>query len=93
MLRTTDGNGAADDLHFQVQGRARLDGDSKIVQMEVEANVRGEYQIPPTVQGSTLFEISTTLAVKLGDYVVLAAAPASSASGSAIAIVVTVTAG
>ena len=62
------------------------------VQMEVEANVRGNYQIPPAVEGRTLFELNTTLAVKLGDYVVLAAAPASSASGSAIAIVVSVTA-
>ncbi len=92
LLRTDDGQGVADELRFQVQGRARLNGGSRIVQLEVEANVYGEYQTAPTVEHDTHFELRTTMAVKLGDYVVLAAAPASSASGSAIAVVVSVTA-
>ena len=92
LLRTSDGKGAADELRFHVQGRARLNGDSRIVQLEVQANVYGEYQTAPTVEHDAHFELHTTMAVKLGDYVVLAAAPSSSASGSAIAVVVSVTA-
>ncbi len=92
LLRTDDGQGAADELYFHVQGRARLDGDGKIVQMEVEANVQGEYQTDYTDEHDAHFELHTTMVAKLGDYVVLAAAPSSSASGSAIAVVVTVTA-
>lgn len=90
VLRTMDGNGVPEDLHFHVQGRARLNSDSKIVQMQVEANVHGEYQTPDWGQTHTQFETNTTIAVRLGRYVVLAAAPSSSASGSAIAVVVTV---
>ena len=91
-------NGQADNITIRVHGNVRTTGSPDSVEMGVSAkltasqyeNVSGS---PGRIVNRTIFDIDTRLNVKLGDYVVLAAAPSSSGDGRAIALVVRATAG
>jgi hypothetical protein len=85
-LRPTQEPGAGkDDLTFQVRGEARIQSGD-IVQLTIEAILKGAY-----LGGSVHFSLETTLAAKLGSYVILGASPSSTAEGDAVALAVRVT--
>jgi hypothetical protein len=96
-------SGQAGDITIRVNGQVRLSGRPESIDMSVSANLRAPRAIgtSPTAGGAkteqrvvqTIFDIATTLNVKLDDYVVLAAAPSSTGDGRAIALVVRATAG
>lgn len=77
-------NGGA--LEFLVEGTVRPSPQPGHARIEV----RGEVHFLPTGEApaSTLFRVETTLITRLGDYVVVAAAPSSMTSGEALALVV-----
>ncbi len=75
-----------EDLAFGVEGAARVMPDTNTVQLEVRANVHGEFTSVANT-GQTSFEINTNVSTRLGDYVILTAAPSSTSSGDAIALV------
>jgi hypothetical protein len=81
-----------EDLSFYVRGRARLQSAEDIVQVNINAVMKGKYQDSGTLAaGDVNFEVNTTIATELGNYVILAAAPSSTAQGDAIALAVKVT--
>lgn len=82
-----------EDLSLTIEGVARLQPQSKLVQLTLEAHVRGTYRRALDSPAAAAFAIETTISMKLGSYVILAATPASTASGDAVALVVRVTAG
>ncbi len=82
-----------EDLLLVVSGVARLQPQSELVQLTIQARISGSYQRGPDSPADAAFEIDTTIAMNLGSYVILAAAPASTASGDAVALVVRVTTG
>ena len=96
-------NGQAGDISIRVSGQGRLSGRPESIDMSVSANLRAPRVVgeSTTVNGvesvqravQSIFDIATTLNVKLDDYVVLAAAPSSNGDGRAIALVVRATAG
>lgn len=51
----------------------------------------GRAKLDHADEGDIAFNLNTTIAVELGSYAILAAAPTSTADGSAIALVVRVT--
>ena len=91
VLKTQGNDGVGDDLRFLVEGIAHLDSENGIVQLEVKAAAQGKYTNSDLSGGGTEFEVSTTVVAKVGAYVILAAAPASTADGDAIAVAVRVT--
>lgn len=91
-LRTVHEEGMAEDnLLLKVRGEARLQPNSRLVRLNINAYVGGKYTDPEIGGGETHFEAETTIAAKLGSYVILAAAPGSTARGDTIALVVRVT--
>ncbi|MCH7872982.1 MAG: hypothetical protein IID33_14905 [Planctomycetes bacterium] len=96
-------SGQAGDIKIRVRGSVGQSGSPDSVEMSVTA----ELTVPKFVEGisskgvkfrqrsgsQSLFDIETRLNVKLGDYVVLAAAPSSFGDGRAIALVVRATLG
>jgi hypothetical protein len=82
-------------LVFEVSGQARVQSGGEHVHLSVHAAIRGDYvaRAKGADEGETHFDASTTIAAKLGSYVILAAAPSSTAQGDTIALVVRVTAG
>ncbi len=79
------------ELRFSVEGMAQLSEDGKTVQIAIDAGVYGEYVLLANeAESQTLFETETTIATRLGETVVLAASPASTANGSAIALAISV---
>ena len=90
-LSSRDPVGYGDSLKISVAGTARLDSDEDLVQLKLRTEVTGEFRTEEDHLGETNFAIDTTLVAKIGSYVVLAAAPASTADGEAIAVAVKVT--
>jgi|GEM_PF-2538253 len=90
-LQGASGDEIQDQLQFSVKGTAQLSEDDRTVQITIDAEVHGEY-FPPgrETAAQTLFESETTIATRLGETVVLAASPASTANGSAIALAISV---
>jgi Bacterial type II/III secretion system short domain len=84
-LDAPDGRG----LQFSVEGMVhRSDRTDETCRL----TLRG--RVSQTAKGKrTIFDIETTLAVKLGDYVVLASAPGKSEHGDILALIVRVTPG
>lgn len=78
-------------LKFQVKGTGRMLNDSGHVHLEVQAAVHGSTASGEGKGIPTQYEIDTTIVAPLGQFVVLAAAPGSTADGDAIAVVVRVT--
>jgi hypothetical protein len=77
-------------LQFNLKGTAQVQRGSDTVQLGVTAQMRG-HRATRDQPVATVFELESTLSVKLGSYVVLAAAPSTTESGSAIALAVRVT--
>ncbi len=94
-LRTVyDEQALEENLVFTVTGGARLQEDRNLVHLNVDAKIQGEYldESEGIANGEAHFHAATTIAAKLGSYVILAAAPGSTARGDTIALVVRVTA-
>ncbi len=91
-LHVGDDATGRDDLEFFVDGTARLASGGDDAWLTLRCRLGGNYSPKQGAGGETLFELETTVATKLGNYVVLAAAPSSTASGDAIALVVRLTA-
>jgi hypothetical protein len=91
-FQTTDADGAAADrLDFFVRGHARLQSATGVVQLRIEAAMQGDYTTGHGAAAVANFEVDTTIAAKLGSFVILAASPSSTAQGDAIALAVRVT--
>ena len=90
VLQDTDTEWVGDQLRFLVRGMGRLNVEEELVQLQVEALVQGKYRTEEEIGGETKFDVSTTVAAKLGDFVVLGAGPATTAKGNAIAVAVRV---
>jgi hypothetical protein len=91
MLRI-EVEGALDELlTFEVEGSVRTDADSRQVRVEMRARMYGHTAPEKRRETTAEFELETTLTAQLGQYVVLAAAPSSTASGDLVALVVQVT--
>ncbi len=89
-LRAVHGDDV-DELKFAVRGDVHLDAGGNVAQLDMRADVIGEYSNEEHM-GETAFEVNTALAAKLGGYAILAAGPSSTANGNAIALVLRVTA-
>lgn len=88
-----DGDTAgADDLIFNVGGTARLATTGDDAALTLRCRMNGEYSRSKDADTETIFELDTAIVTKLGNYVILAAAPSSTASGDAVALVVRLTA-
>lgn len=88
--KTTDGTSEV--LEFAVKGTARPLPETEFAQMEIRGQVFGEFgPDEEKPEGRTQFDVNTTLTLKLGEYVVLAAAPSTTSAGDAIALAVRVT--
>ena len=91
-----DGDAAADDLTFNVEGVVRLAAGGDDASLTLRGRMDGEYSRnkdkDTRTDAKTIFELDTSVATKLGNYVILAAAPSSTASGDAVALVVRLTA-
>lgn len=83
--------GPEDHLSLEVSGSARWHADGQTAQIEVSAAMQGVYVRPQHDEKRTAFEVDTTIVTGMGQYVILAASPASTSSGSAAALVVRVT--
>lgn len=81
-----------DDLQFNVQGVARLASGGDDAWLTLRGRMVGKYSRNKDADAETVFELDTSVATKLGNYVILAAAPSSTASGDAVALVVRLTA-
>jgi len=83
---------AADDLTFNVEGVVRLASGADDAWLTLRGRMLGKYSRNKDAEAETVFELDTSVATKLGNYVILAAAPSSTASGDAVALVVRLTA-
>lgn len=85
-----------DDLQFNVQGVVRLASGADDAWLTLRGRMGGKYSrnkdTTAELRAETVFELDTSVATKLGNYVILAAAPSSTASGDAVALVVRLTA-
>jgi hypothetical protein len=77
-------------LKFDLRGQAHMRRNSDTVELEIIAEMSGPRANRKEPMAAR-FELSTTLTATLGKYVVLAAAPSSTESGSTIALAVRVT--
>lgn len=91
-LRQTGEAGSWEDLLFDAEGAVQLPREGKEVQLTLRATISGRYATDETADGNTQVSIQSTVTTALGDYVILAASPGSTANGDAVAIVVQVTA-
>ncbi len=82
---------AADDLTFNVEGVVRLASGADDAWLTLRGRMLGKYSRNKDAEEETVFELDTSVATKLGNYVILAAAPSSTASGDAVALVVRLT--
>ncbi len=82
----------ADDLTFNVEGAVRLTSGADDAWLTLRGRMLGNYTRNKDADAETAFELDTSVATKLGHYVILAAAPSSTASGDAVALVVRITA-
>jgi hypothetical protein len=80
-------------LQFSVEGTARLYGDGSTVNLDLNASVKGPHGEPGAKQKHTWFELKSSIAAKLGSYVILAAAPSTTADGDAVILAVRITRG
>lgn len=79
-------------LEFRVNGGAQVIPDTAFARMEIHGQVFGQFgPADQTPDGHTQFDLHTTLTLKLGEFVVLAAAPSTTSTGNAIALAVRVT--
>jgi hypothetical protein len=87
---------SADDLTFNVQGVVRLAAGGDDASLSLRGRMGGQYSrnkhMDTGTDAETVFELDTAVVTKLGNYVILAAAPSSTASGDAVALVVRMTA-
>lgn len=81
-----------DDLQFSVEGVVRLASGADDAWLTLRGRMVGKYSRIKDAEAETVFELETSVATKLGNYVILAAAPSSTASGDAVALVVRLTA-
>ncbi|MBI3834748.1 MAG: hypothetical protein HY287_10505 [Planctomycetes bacterium] len=82
-----------ENIEFNARGTVRLMQPANTAQVNIAVSSNGSYALG--AEGGlapTRFELETTVELKLGEYVLLSAAPSSSATGGAIALVVRVTA-
>lgn len=91
QLHVGDDDTGRDDLVFYVGGSARLASGGDDAWLTLRGRVGGKFSRKQE-GGDTIFELDTTIATKLGNYVILAAAPSSTAAGDAVALVVRLTA-
>ena len=94
-LRSVYDEGALEEtLLLEVSGEARLQPGGNLVHMTVEAEIRGNYLdvSQGITDGEAHFDAATTIAAKLGSYVIIAAAPGTTARGDTIGLVVRATA-
>lgn len=82
------GDGIEEGLEFHVAGKIRRGTQSDSARIEIAAEV--VKTLPMLDRRITLFGAETTLLIKLGDYVILAAAPSTLAGNEALALVVRV---
>jgi len=82
-----------EDIEFNAKGTVRFLQPANTAQVNVAVSANGSYALGAEGgHAPTRFELETTVELKLGEYVLLSAAPSSSATGGAIALVVRVTA-
>jgi hypothetical protein len=93
MLRLPTPDGKVELLSFDVKGHVRSDAETGRVKVRVAAGMYGHPDPQRKRETSAQFELETTLVTELGRYVVLAAAPSSTADGDLVALVVRVTEG
>lgn len=78
---------------IQVEGEATAGPDDKSVELTVSIELVARKQVGDNVVSQTVFELQTTLTARLGEYIILAAAPAAAQPDiEAIALVVRVSA-
>ncbi len=82
--------GSQETLTVHVKGSARLQSKDSSVQLSLDTTVSGKYLNATGGNGDVVFEVETTVAAKLSQYVILAASPTSTAHGDAVALVVRV---
>lgn len=87
VFRSDSAGSGTDVLEFWVQGSVRLQPGEEVAQLRVNARMGGIVEPGRADYGPT-FELNTSLAAKIGNYVILAAAPSSTSLGSAVALVV-----
>lgn len=92
LLHLGDDKADRDNLQFRVKGVARLSLVTADAWLNLQAHMMGNYSTDLTSDAKTIFELDTTVATKLGNYVILAAAPSSTATGDAVALVIRLTA-
>ena len=93
-LRTnpTDGGELGDVLDFTVTGGVGPTSVQDSVALRVDAGVNGQIiNAELEVVGNVRFSVQATITAKLGQYVLLSAAPGTTATGQAVAVVVRVT--
>lgn len=83
MLAT--GGGAR--LSFTIEGRTHQGAESESAQVSIDARIRRSPSAT-SERWDTIFEVETTLTLKLGSYVVLAAAPSKNCENEVVALVV-----
>lgn len=93
-LRTnpTKENKLGDNLDFTVRGKVGPAATEDTVELEVYAGINGRFINADLKEvGRIDFSVEATITAKLGQYVILSAAPSSTAKGEAVAVVVRVT--
>jgi hypothetical protein len=90
MLRLSTPDGKVELLSFDVKGHVRSDAETGRVKVRVAAGMYGHPDPQRKRETSAQFELETTLVTEIGRYVVLAAAPSSTAGGDLVALVVRV---
>jgi Bacterial type II/III secretion system short domain len=86
-----DTTGIGGEMGISVEGTVQVGSDGQVAELTIQSRVRGDYRNHATVDGKTEFILETSVAVPIGDYAILAAAPSSTASGDVIALAVRVT--
>lgn len=80
-------------IGVRVEGTARSTAPD-VVELEISASVyrergvRAPFEGQPRVRRESLFELTSEISTRLGDFVVLATSPASAESGQALAVIV-----
>ena len=91
VSRSSDSS-SKETLSYHVSGMAIATPGTNVVQVRLSAEIGGFVGDPDKGKNNVGFEINTTIATKLGDYVLLAAGPSTTAGGDAVALILRVTA-
>jgi len=90
VLNAGSGEGG-ESLRFEVKGQVRLGASAGAAHVALVASMGGKYCRDERSWQDTHFHLDTAVETKVGDFVILAAAPGSSASGDAVALALRVT--